>query len=58
MIVPALALVLASAPADPSVLAVKVVSLKFSYPYFGEPGNTCQRGNVFVQGVADSQTPV
>ena len=58
MIVPALALVLASAPADPSVLAVKVVSLKFSYPYFGEPGNTCQRGNVFVQAVADSQTPV
>ena len=58
MIVPALALVLASAPADPSVLAVKVVSLKFSYPYFGEPGNTCQRGNVFVQAVTDSQTPV
>ncbi|MDP1829372.1 MAG: hypothetical protein Q8L48_39265 [Archangium sp.] len=60
MIVHALALVLASAPAaDASTtLAVKVVSLRFSYPYFGEPGNTCQRGNVFVHAVADSQTPV
>lgn len=59
MILHALALALASAPAaDASTLSVKVVSLKFSYPYFGEPGNTCQRGNVYVHGVAASQTPV
>jgi hypothetical protein len=54
MIVHALALVLASAP----TLSVKVVSLNFSYPYFGEPGNTCQKaGSVYVHAVANS-TPV
>jgi hypothetical protein len=52
MILPALALVLASATA-PSTLSVTVVSLDFSYPYYGEPGNTCQRGSVYVRGVAD-----
>jgi hypothetical protein len=55
MILHALALVLASAPAaDVTTLPVKVVSLKFSYPYYGEPGNTCQRGNVYVHAVANS----
>lgn len=58
MVLHALALVLASAAADASTLSVKVVSLHFSYPYFGEPGNTCQRGSVYVHAVADSQTPV
>jgi hypothetical protein len=54
MIAHALALVLASAP----TLSVKVVSLNFSYPYFGEPGNTCQKaGSVYVHAVANS-TPV
>ena len=54
MIAHALALVLASAP----TLSVKVVSLNFSYPYFGEPGNTCQKaGGVYVHAVANS-TPV
>lgn len=59
MILHALALVLASAPsADASTLSVKVVSLNFSYPYFGEPGNTCQRGSVYVHALADAQKPV
>lgn len=60
MILHALALVLASAPAaDATTLSVKVVSLNFSYPYFGEPGNTCQRGgSVYVHALADSQKPV
>jgi hypothetical protein len=62
MIAPALAIVLASA-ANASTLAVKVVSVDFSYPYFGEPGNTCQRGSVYIRAVADprdgrSPTPV
>src|SRR5688572_5445017 len=58
MISHALALILASAPAaDATTLSVKVVSLNFSYPYFGEPGNTCQRGGVFVHALANS-TPV
>lgn len=59
----ALALVLASAPTtDASTLSVKVVSLNFSYPYFGEPGNTCQRGSVYVHALTNSHgqspTPV
>ncbi|MDP2273203.1 MAG: hypothetical protein Q8N23_12980 [Archangium sp.] len=49
MIAPALALVLASN------LSVKVVSVDFAYPYFGEPGNTCQRGSVYIRAVADTQ---
>ena len=50
MIAHALALVLAAS----STLSVKVVSVDFSYPYFGEPGNTCQRGSVYLRAVADS----
>ena len=50
MIAPALALVLAS-----TTLSVKVVSVDFAYPYFGEPGNTCQRGSVYIRAVADPQ---
>lgn len=57
MVFHALALLLASAPAEASTLSVKVVSLNFSYPYFGEPGNTCQRGSVFVHAVADPNGP-
>jgi hypothetical protein len=54
----ALALLLAAAPAD--TLSVKVVSLEFSYPYFGEPGNPCVRaGSVFVRGqTSDGQSVV
>jgi hypothetical protein len=53
----ALALLLAAAPADS--LAVKVVTLEFSYPDFGEPGNTCVRaGSVFVRAQTSDGTPV
>lgn len=63
MILHALALILASAPAaEASTLSVKVVSLDFSYPYYGEPGNTCQRGSVYARAVANEndgrKTPV
>ena len=51
MIAHALALVLAAS----STLSVKVVSVDFSYPYFGEPGNTCQRGSIYIRAVADSR---
>ena len=34
---------------------MKVVSVDFSYPYFGEPGNTCQRGSVFVHAIVKSK---
>ncbi|MFO0594588.1 MAG: hypothetical protein U0228_04770 [Myxococcaceae bacterium] len=55
----ALALLLASATAaEPSTLSVKVVSLDFSYPYFGEPGNTCRRGSVYVRATADAKPVV
>lgn len=55
-------LALAASPTDGSTLTVTVVSLDFSYPYFGEPGNPCkQRGSVFVRGLTDpngARTPV
>jgi len=55
MLLHALALVLASAPAgDATTLPVKVVSLGFSYPYFGDPGNTCRKGSVYVHAVSNS----
>lgn len=55
MLLHALALALATAPAsDATTLSVKVVSLGFSYPYFGEPGNTCRKGSVYVHAVANS----
>lgn len=60
MLLHALALVLASAT-DGSTLAVNVVSIDFSYPYYGEPGNTCQRGSVFIRATAEvngAKTPV
>ncbi|MFZ5442449.1 MAG: hypothetical protein ACOZQL_20740 [Myxococcota bacterium] len=55
-----LALTLASVlSAGGSTLSVKVVSLEFSYPYFGEPGNRCQgSGNVFVRAVTSEGTAV
>ena len=53
MIAHTLALILAST-ANAATLSVKVVSVNFSYPYFGEPGNTCQRGSVYIRAVADS----
>ena len=56
MILP-LVLVLATAPAES--LTVKVVSLDFSYPYLGEPGNTCQgKGSVYVRAVDQTGSPV
>lgn len=55
----ALALILASATAaEPTSLSVKVVSIHFSYPYFGEPGNTCQRGSIFVRATTGAQEVV
>lgn len=55
----ALALILASATAaEPTTLSVKVVSIHFSYPYFGEPGNTCQRGSIFVRATTGAQEVV
>lgn len=55
-----LALILVSSlSAGGSTLPVKVVSLEFSYPYFGEPGNKCQgAGNVFVRAVTPEGTAV
>lgn len=58
MILPALAILLSATAAEPSTLSVTVVSLDFSYPYFGEPGNTCQRGSVFVRAMTEAKTPV
>lgn len=53
----ALALLLAAAPVE--TLSVKVVCLEFSYPYFGEPGNSCVRaGSVFVRGQTSDGKPV
>lgn len=56
----ALALTLASVlSTGGSTLSVKVVSLEFSYPYFGEPGNRCQgTGSVFVRAVTPEGTAV
>lgn len=55
-----LALILASSlSAGGSTLSVKVVSLEFSYPYFGEPGNKCQgAGSVFVRAVTPEGSAV
>jgi hypothetical protein len=63
MILHALALILASGPAQATTLSVTVVSLDFAYPYYGEPGNTCQRGSIYVRAVAHAsdgfgRTPV
>lgn len=58
MILALTVLALASSPADAS-LSVKVVSLDFSYPYVGEPGNSCQgAGSVYVRATADSKPVV
>lgn len=55
-----IALILASSlSAGGPTLSVKVVSLEFSYPYFGEPGNKCQgAGSVFARAVTPEGTAV
>lgn len=56
----ALALTLASVlSTGGSTLSAKVVSLEFSYPYIGEPGNPCRgAGSVFVRAVTPEGTAV